>query len=67
MGAGEKLEEAGELLRQFDAALKHIDDRLAGAEEELTARVTDQAPVARARRQQAPMQPTANPGIKAAL
>lgn len=67
MGATDKLQEEGERLKQFDAALKHIDDRLAGAEEELTARVTDQVPPARARRQHPPMQPAANPGIKAAL
>jgi hypothetical protein len=50
MGAKDKLDEAGERLKQFDAALKHIDDRLAGAAEELAARVTDQTPPARVKR-----------------
>ena len=67
MGTREKLEEAGERLKEFDAALKHIDDRLFGAEEELTAQVTDQTPPTRARRHHTPIQPTANPVIKTAL
>ncbi len=67
MGASDKMDKEGERLKEFDAALKHIDDRLAIAAEELAARVTDQASPARARRQLSAMQPAADPDIKAAL